>query len=141
MLYEGAPNMSKELSRNEWSVLLLHDDFLELRWLPSTAGLDAASFMATLSWFAGETERARPRAVLSDVLALHFTPDAALLSWREAEIIPRYAAAGVERFAFLVPPDDPRAHQQLFEGAAPYPTRWFVDRGAALGWLRTPRTS
>jgi len=127
--------MPSERARNEWSVIVLHDDFLELRWLPSTARLDADTFKATLSWFAAETESTRPRAVLSDIVDLRYTPSEDVMSWRAAQIVPRYASAGVRRFAFLVPPHHPNVNQQAFEGLPPYPTRWFPDRADAIRWI------
>jgi hypothetical protein len=127
--------MAREHARNAWSVIVLHDGYLELRWLPSTAGFGDEAFAATVGWFASETERTRPRGILSDVVDLRHTPTERALAWRQAEIIPRYGAAGVRRFAFLVAPGHPDAGRELVEGAAVFPTRWFVDRSEAVAWL------
>ena len=59
------------------------------------------------------------------------------LGWRDANIIPRYNAAGVKKFAFIMPAgmpaigDDPAP-----EGPAHYPTAYFGSRAEALAWLR-----
>jgi hypothetical protein len=58
------------------------------------------------------------------------------MEWRDAHIIPRYGAAGVRKFAFLMPPAFPQAGSETVEGPAIFPTRWFVDRTEAFTWLR-----
>jgi hypothetical protein len=127
--------MVREHARNPWSVIVLHEGYLELRWLPSTAGSGDDAFTATVRWFAEETERTRPRGVLSDIVDLRHVPTEKALAWRRSEIIPRYAAAGVRRFAFLVAPGHPDAGRETVEGPAVFPTRWFVDRADAVAWL------
>ena len=50
--------------------------------------------------------------------------------------IPRYKAAGVKRFAFLMPAGMPAARApQAPEGPASFPTAYFDARPAALAWL------
>src|SRR5262245_13312584 len=134
--------MSQEVARNDWSIIILHADFIELRWLPTSAQLDDQGFTGTLTWFAAEVDRARPRGILSDAVDLLFKPREPLMAWRREEIIPRYAEAGVQRFAFLVRPDHPNLGREVYEGAATFPTRWFARRDDAVEWLlSTPRTS
>ena len=58
-----------------------------------------------------------------------------MLAWRRDEIIPRYDAAGVRAFAFLVHPNHPQIGREVHEGTATFPTRWFADRAAATAWL------
>jgi hypothetical protein len=58
------------------------------------------------------------------------------MEWRDAHIIPRYGAAGVRKFAFLMPAGFPEAGSEAVEGPAIFPTRWFVDRTEAFTWLR-----
>lgn len=135
--------MSKEVARNGFSIIFSHAGFLELRWLPSSAGLDDEAFASTLRWFAAEADRARPRGLLSDAVNLRFKPTEPMMAWRRAQIVPRYGQAGVQRFAFLVAPDHPHAGTETFEDpAAAFPTRWFTDRDAAVAWLLSiPTTS
>jgi hypothetical protein len=129
--------MSQELTRNAWSTIISHAGFLELRWLPTSAALDDAGFMGNLDWFASETERLCPRGVLSDAVDLLFVPGEPMLAWRRENIIPRYAAAGVRAFAFLVRPDHPQVGREIHEGIANLPTRWFSGRAEAIAWLGT----
>ena len=58
-----------------------------------------------------------------------------VMAWRDAHIIPRYGAAGVRRFAFLMPPGFPDAGKEGVEGPAVFPTKWFVNAPAAMTWL------
>jgi hypothetical protein len=57
------------------------------------------------------------------------------MQWRDAHIIPRYGAAGVRKFAFLMPPGFPDAGKETMDGLAIFPTRWFVKREEAMAWL------
>src|SRR5262249_14842694 len=128
--------MTAELVRNPWGVVLRPGDgLLELRWLPSTAGMSDGGFMATLCLFAWEAGRTRPLALLIDAVEFRHSFGAGVMEWRDAHIIPRYGAAGVRRFAFVMPGGFPNAGREAVEGPAVFPTRWFVDRQRALDWL------
>jgi len=130
--------MATELVGNEWGVILQHKglDLLELRWLPSTAEMTDGGFMATLCLFAWEAEKARPRRLLIDATQFQHGFGGGVMEWRDAQIIPRYGAAGVRKFAFHMPAGFPRAGAEEIEGPAVFPTKWFVDRQAALDWLQ-----
>jgi hypothetical protein len=57
-------------------------------------------------------------------------------AWRDANIIPRYNAAGVRRFAFLFPDGMPAiGAPPAAEGPATFPTGYFARRQGALDWL------
>jgi len=128
--------MPAELVRNPWAVILRpRDEVLELRWLPSTAGMGDGGFMATLCLFAWEAERARPSGLLIDAVEFRHRFGAGVMEWRDAHIIPRYGAAGVRRFAFVMPDGFPNAGNEAVEGPAVFPTRWFIHRHEALDWL------
>ena len=104
--------MSKELVRNEWGVILQDSELVELRWLPSTASMSDGGFMATLCLFAWEAEKARPRGLLIDALEFHHRFGEGVMVWRDAHIIPRYGAAGVRKFAFVMPNGFPDAGKE-----------------------------
>ena len=127
----------KEVVRNEWGVILKHADIdtLELQWLSSTSEMTDGGFMATLCLFAWEAERSRPSRLLIDATQFRHRFGAGIMEWRDAHIIPRYGAAGVRKFAFQMPGGFPGAGEEKFEGPAVFPTKWFVDRREALGWL------
>ena len=122
--------------QNEWGVIVDHDDVLELRWLPSTSTMTDGAFMATLCLFAGEAEKSRPGSLFIDATEFKHRFGAGVMEWRDAHIIPRYGAAGVRKFAFLMPAGFPEAGSEAVEGPAIFPTRWFVDRTEAFTWLR-----
>ena len=126
-----------ERVRNDWGVIVDHTDFLELRWLASTSTMTDGGFMATLCLFASEAEKARPHGLFIDATEFRHTFGPAVMGWRDAHIIPRYGAAGVRRFAFLMPASFPEAGREAVEGPAIFPTKWFVERQTAMTWLRS----
>jgi len=128
--------MATELVRNGWGIILHHQDgnLLELRWLP--ASMTDGAFMATLCLFAGEAEKARPRGLLIDAVEFRHRFGDGVMAWRDAHVIPRYGGAGIRKFAFQMPSGFPNEGKETIEGPAVFPTRWFVDRERALGWLR-----
>jgi uncharacterized protein len=132
-LWQAAP---VEVVRNEWGVIVAHDDLLELRWLASTSSMTDGGFMATLALFASEAEKARPKGLFIDATEFDHRFGPGVMEWRDAHIIPRYGAAGVRKFAFLMPSGFPKAGTEAVEGPAVFPTKWFVRRQEALGWLR-----
>jgi hypothetical protein len=124
------------MAQNEWGVIVDHKDLLELRWLRTTSTMTDGGFMATLCLFAWEAEKARPKALFIDATEFTHTFGPGVMEWRDAHIIPRYGAAGVRRFAFLMLPGFPKAGAEAVEGPAIFPTKWFIDRQEALAWLR-----
>jgi hypothetical protein len=133
--------LANEVVENAWGVIVQHADVLELRWLPSTARMTDGGFMATLCLFAWEAEKSRPRGLFIDAIDFKhdFVNADSVMAWRDAHIIPRYGAASVSRFAFLMPTDFPDAGKEAVEGPAIFPTRWFVNRQEAMTWLRAAR--
>ena len=123
--------------KNEWGEIVNLEDVLELRWFPSTSSMTDGGFMATLSLFASEAEKARPRGLFIDATEFKHAFGPGVMEWRDAHIIPRYGAAGVRKFAFLMPAGFPKVGAEAIEGPAIFPTKWFIDRQQALNWLRT----
>jgi hypothetical protein len=112
------------------------DDYIEIRWYDTTAAMTGEEFNEWLSQFAGCVEAARRRGVLVD--SVQFWMDMARMdaAWRDAHIIPRYNAAGVEKFAFLMPEGMPAiGGPPSHEGPADFPTAYFATRADALAWL------
>src|SRR5262245_44866510 len=109
-----------------WGIVVRHPDFLELRWLSSSAGMADRGLMATVGLFAHEAEQRPPSGLLVDAREFPSRATEAMIAWRNAHIVPRYGAAGVQRFAVLMPPRFAGAGRETFEGPAIFPTRWFV---------------
>ncbi len=59
--------------------------------------------------------------------------------WRDEQIIPRYNAAGVTKFAFLVPPGAPgtveAGSEPEKEAPGSFPTGYFEDRQHIFEWF------
>src|SRR5262249_38231895 len=125
----------RTVADNEWGVIVDHQGLLELRWLPSTATMSDGGFMATLCLFVWEAEKARPRSLFIDATEFRHTFGAGVMEWRDGHIIPRYGAAGVGEVAVFIPADFPKPGMEAVEGAAVFPTKWFVNRQEALNWL------
>ena len=109
---------------------------VELRWREDGAPMSDAAFKATLSLLALVVERLLPGGILID--ATHFSHrfGAGVMEWRNDVVIPRYGAAGVRRFAFVMPPSFPHLGEERVEGPAVFPTCWFASRPEAMEWLK-----
>ena len=134
--------MATKVASNAWGDILHHESegILELRWLPTTANMTDGGFKATLALFAWEGEKIRPSTMLIDATEFNHEFARGVMQWRDDMIIPRYGAAGVRKFAFLVPAGFPNTIEsggkEVFEGPAIFPTAWFSGRQRALEWLR-----
>jgi hypothetical protein len=135
------PEEPVEVARNRWGVILDHERWrtLELSWLSSTSDMNDDGFKETLELFAAEGERARPGYMIIDATEFHHELGDGVLQWRDHEIIPRYNAAGVKKFAFLWPEGMPGTVESggnpAPEGPADFPTGWFTSRDRAYKWL------
>jgi len=131
----------EEVARNPWGVVRHHKRWrtLELEWLPATRDMDDEGFKETLRLFAGAGERVKPSFMLIDANEFHHTFGEGVMEWREEHIIPSYNAAGVTKFAFLVPAGTPGTVEAggtpQPEGQAHFPTGWFTSRERAYQWL------
>lgn len=111
-------------------------DFVEIRWFDATSELDSEGFNAWLALFAGIVEERRRPGVLVDGLAFLMDPAHMDGEWRDANIIPRYNAAGVRRFAFVMPAGMPAiGAAPAPEGPGDFPTGYFGRREDAIAWL------
>lgn len=114
------------------------EDYVEIRWYDATSKLTSDEFNRWLEAFASSVESAKRSGILVD--AVQFKMDMAKMdaAWRDANIIPRYNAAGVARFAFLMPPGMPAiGASPAPEGPADFPTGYFGTRADALAWLKS----
>jgi hypothetical protein len=133
-------SMSSRVAGNAWADIIHHqsDGILELRWLPGS--MTDAPFKATLALLVWQAETLRPRFVLID--AKQFRPkfESDMTQWRDDCIIPRYGAAGVTKFAFVMPDGFPdtveNGAKETIDGPAIFPTARFAQRDNALAWFR-----
>ena len=111
-------------------------DLVELRWFDTTEGMSAQEFRDWLAVFAGCVEKAGRSRVLVDSTTFRMSPANMDGDWRDANIIPRYNAAGVARFAFHMPEGMPMiGTPPAHEGPGRFPTGYFGRRQDALEWL------
>lgn len=130
-----------ELFRDAFASFLSHQEHeaIELRWFDSTKTMTDEEFKGALSRLAEFLERQRIPNVLIDTVAFAHKPSAEFEPWRAANIIPRYNAAGVKKFAFLVPPDAAHTvengHPPAIEAPASFPTGYFGSRQRVFSWF------
>lgn len=111
-------------------------DLVELRWFDTTEVISKQAFQEWLTKFAGCVERCGRRNVLVDNTSFRMNLDQMDGPWRDTNIIPRYNAAGVSRFAFHMPLGMPMiGSTPAPEPPAGFPTGYFGSRQSALDWL------
>ena len=94
---------------------LLHDDnyfrvmwddetrVISIDWKEATSSMTNQDFKSELELFAGLVERKKARGILVDVAHFRHKMGPEVQQWRIKNISTRYNAAGVRRFAFLIP--------------------------------------
>ena len=112
---------------------------LELEWLDASESMTDDDFKRSMQRFAALAAEQSTPHMLVDVTKFRFTPGEGVPAWRDEHVIPAYNAAGVEKFAFLVPAGAPGTVEQ---GAAPakeppgqFPTGYFTDRARIVDWF------
>jgi hypothetical protein len=132
-----------ELGRDDFSTFTRDDQrrLVELRW--TNLAMSEQQFRDRISKLATLLEEARVPNVLVDMAVISHRPSGDFEEWRESQIIPRYNAAGVKKFAFILPAGVPGTVESgakpAVEGAvAKFPTAYFATRDRALKWFETP---
>jgi hypothetical protein len=92
---------TRVLYDDQWGQILSHpgEARLEIRWYDTTAALDSDGFNAFLAIFADLVLTSTPSTVLVDATGFTMDPAEMDMAWRNANIIPKYNQAGVQRFA------------------------------------------
>ncbi len=130
--------MTEQIYEDRWGEVFDRPsaDLVELRWFDTTAEMSASEFQSWLNKFAECVEKCGRSRVLVDSTAFRMSPALMDGPWRDANIIPRYNAAGVRKFAFHMPEGMPMIGQPP-ENEVPgrFPTGYFGKRQEALAWL------
>jgi hypothetical protein len=133
--------VAKELYRDQFGIIT-HDPehgMLELEWLEGSANMTDEDFMRSIERYAAFAREHRTPNMLVDVTRFRHTPGEHVAPWRDERIIPRYNAAGVKRFAFLVPQGAPgtveAGSQPEKEPPGKFPTGYFEDRQRIHDWF------
>jgi hypothetical protein len=127
---------------------LLHDDaffrilwddntgVIGIDWKEATSSMSDENFKSELELFAGFVEAKKARGILVDVSGFRHKIGPDVQEWRIKNISSRYSAAGVRRFAFLLPNDAPIP--PMMNQSAPsesFLTRGFQGADQAVAWL------
>ena len=129
----------QELYADKWGRILgdAGRRHIEIDWTLETANMSAADFVQWLTRFAALVEFGRCRTALVDARSFRIDPAGLDMGWRDKQIIPRYNAAGVQKFAFVMPAGMPAiGAEPAPEGPAQFPTAYFAGRAVALAWLK-----
>lgn len=123
---------------DKWGEIIERPDahLAEIRWFDTTRAMTRSEFEQWLTTFAGCVERLHQPGVLVDGTSFLMDPSNSDGEWRGKNIVPRYNAAGVKKFAFIFPKDMPAiGARPAIEPPAAYPTGYFGSREDALNWL------
>jgi hypothetical protein len=108
-------------------------------WSQATASMTEEQFRSGVARLAELIEREKPHNVLVDVVAMAYQPRADFEEWRQTHIIPRYNAAGVRKFAFVLPGGATGLAENGVapapEGNARFPFGYFGSRERAFAWF------
>ena len=132
----------RELHRDEFGTILHdpNDGILELQWLKASGGMSDEDFMRSMERFADLAGEHRTPNMIVDVRDFLHNPGEDVAAWRDENIIPSYNAAGVRKFAFLLPEGAPGSVESGSEPApeppGDFPTGYFASREGILDWFR-----
>jgi hypothetical protein len=132
-----------QLYRDEYSTYFRDRELnsVEQRWSAATKSMSEEQFRAGIERLADLLERERVPNVLIDMVNIVHEPAADFSDWRETNIIPRYNAAGVKKFAFLLPPSAGNTVEKgggpAKEGSARFETGYFDSLDGVRKWFTT----
>lgn len=133
--------MAREIYRDRFGAILHHEDAgtLELEWSEGNAEMTDEDFMAWLARYADASLSTRAPNLMIDVTRFRFRPGERVAAWRDEHVIPKYNAAGVRKFAFLLPAGSPgtvaAGNRPAPEPPGEFPTGYFDDRTAIEAWF------
>ena len=106
--------------------------FVCLTWLPGTAGMTDQDFKEALEVFADCALQHHAERLMIDVTEFRARPSAAVLTWRDEVIVPKYNLAGVKKLARDWPgePGDTATGED-----SQYTNRYFSTPDEALAWI------
>ena len=108
-------------------------------WSDGTVSMTEEQFRAGVERLAGLIERERLPNALVDVVKMAYRPASDFEPWRQENIIPRYNAAGVRKFAFVYPSGYTETVENgvspALEGKSAFPFGYFGSRERAFAWF------
>ena len=109
---------------------------IQLIWTEQTSAMTDEDFKNGVDRFTTYAEQNNAKGLFVDVREFGHQMSPELGQWRQDKIVPRYNAAGVLKFAYVLPPGAPAAEPQQYEGAD-FVTGYFGSATAASEWLAT----
>jgi hypothetical protein len=111
---------------------------LRLLWTEKTANMTDEDFKRALSLNADHAAKHQTSGLLVDVRNFHHKPGPETGKWRSEFLVPRYEAAGVKKFAFVVGNDAPMPPNNtgMTTRKEAFETRYFRTPDEAEAWLR-----
>jgi hypothetical protein len=106
--------------------------FVALTWLAGTADMTDQDFKEALEVFAEGALQHHAERLMIDMREFRGRPGAAVLTWRDEVIVPKYNRAGVKKVAWVWPGE--RGEMAEGEGTQ-YTNRYFSSEDEALAWL------
>jgi hypothetical protein len=127
-----------QLHEDEFLTILWNEQtkIIGIDWKEATSAMTSAQFQSELTIFAAHVENKKAPAILVDVRKFRHKMEPGVEEWRVKNISSRYNAAGVKRFAFLLPKD--AAVPSMMNQSAReehFLTRGFNDVQKAENWL------
>jgi hypothetical protein len=141
--------VNKKTAKNPESMTTIHQDplfsfeldsdssILRFHWTEKTANMTDEDFKRALLLYADYAEKHSARGLLVDVRNFQHQLAPETSKWRDEVVAPKYAKAGVKKFAYVVGQDFPmpRAGSKPPPIAPPFETRFFHSTGEAEAWL------
>ena len=106
--------------------------FVALTWLAGTAEMTDQDFKETLEVFAEGALQHHAERLMIDMTEFRGRPGAAVLTWRDEVIVPKYNRAGVKKIAWVWPGE---AGASATGDSTQYTNRYFSSEDEALTWL------
>ncbi|HEX8784358.1 MAG TPA: STAS/SEC14 domain-containing protein [Steroidobacteraceae bacterium] len=103
-----------------------------LTWLPGTAGMTDQDFKEALEVFAEGALQHHAERLMIDMTGFRGRPGAAVRTWRDEVIVPKYNQAGVKKIAWVWPGE---AGDTATGEGTQYANRYFSSEDEAQAWL------
>ena len=107
---------------------------IDLVWTQKTAQMTDQDFKAALERYAGYAEEHKAQNLLVNVQQFQHAVGPELGAWRDANIIPRYTAAEIQKMAYILKPEAQLPSTQ--EEERPYTIRFFHSEVEAKVWFQ-----
>ena len=106
--------------------------FVALTWLAGTADMTDQDIKEALEVFAEGALQHHAERLMIDMTEFRGRPGAAVLTWRDEVIVPRYNRAGVKKVAWVWPGE---LGEMAAGAGTQYTNRYFSSEDEALAWL------